>query len=184
MSGINSRCEIVLRFFVSLLYLEILLLNIRKILRYYWKRCLRGRRNQTLKVLFNFLCWRNQITYISIHLSEQNMWIAIWYGFASSKLALDVKNRSILKSNDKSRSIDQERPANTNSSFVSFLRSDKNCGPRKYDKSNKTLPSTHSLPSYLVNNASKNFLSNEHLTRQHCNKTYNTETGLNWQSWM
>ena len=97
-------------------------------------------------------------------------------------MALDVKNRSILKSNDKSRSIDQERPANTNSSFVSFLRMDKDCDPREYDKSNKTLPSTHSLPSYLVNNASKNFLSNEHLKCQHCNKTYITDTGRNRQS--
>ena len=100
---------------------------------------------------------KSNYTYISIHLSEQNMWIAMWYGFASSKLALDVKNRSILKSNDKFRSIDQERPANTNSSFVTFLRMDKDCDPREYGKSNKTLPSTRSLPSYLVNNASKSF---------------------------
>ena len=34
-------------------------------------------------------------------------------------------------------------------------------------------------PSYPVNNVSQNFLSNEHLTCQHCNKTYKTETGLN-----
>ena len=44
------------------------------------------------------------------------------------------------------RSINQGRPVNTISSSVSFLRLDKNYGPRKYDKSTKTQPSTHALP--------------------------------------
>ena len=56
----------------------------------------------------------------------------------------------MLKSNDNSRSIDQERPVNTNSSFVSFYRLEKDYGPREYDKSNKTMPSTQTSPSYPV----------------------------------
>ena len=44
------------------------------------------------------------------------------------------------------RSINQGRPANTISSSVSFLQLDKNYGPREYDKSTKTQPSTHALP--------------------------------------
>ena len=84
----------------------------------------------------------------------------------------------MLKSNDKSRSIDQKRPVNTNSSSVSFFRLDEDNGPRKYDKSKKTLP-TETSPSYPVNNVSQNFRLNERLTSQHCNKTYKTETGLN-----
>ena len=59
------------------------------------------------------------------------------YGVAFSKLALHVINQSMLKSNDKSRSIDQERPVNANSNCVSFSPLDKNYGPREY-KSNKT----------------------------------------------
>ena len=85
----------------------------------------------------------------------------------------------MLISNEKSRSIDQERPVNTNSSSASFFRLDKDYGPREYEKSNKTLPSTQTSSSYPVNNVSQNFLSNEHLTCQHCNKTYKTETELN-----
>ena len=85
----------------------------------------------------------------------------------------------MLKLNDISRSIDQERPVNTNSVSVSFFRLDKDYGPEEYDKSNKTLSSTQTSPSYSVNNFSQNFLSNEHLTYQHCNKTYKTETGRN-----
>ena len=85
----------------------------------------------------------------------------------------------MLKSNDQSRSIDQKRLVNTNSSSISFFRLDKDYGPREYDKSNKTLPTTQTSPSYPVNNVSQNFLSNEYLTCQHCNKTYKTKTGLN-----
>ena len=68
---------------------------------------------------------------------------------------------------------------NTSSGSGSFFRLDKDYGPRGYDKSNKTLPSTQTSPLYPVNNVSQNFLSNEHLTCQHCNKTYKTETRLN-----
>ena len=85
----------------------------------------------------------------------------------------------MLISNEKSRNIDQERPVNTNSSSASFLRLDKDYSPREYDRSNKTLPSTQTSPSYPVNNISQNFLPNEHLVCQHCNKTYKTEIGLN-----
>ena len=85
----------------------------------------------------------------------------------------------MLISNEKSRNIDQERPVNTNSSSASFFRLDKDYGPREYDRSNKTLPSIQTSPSYPVNNISQNFLPNEHLTCQHCNKTYKTEIGLN-----
>ena len=85
----------------------------------------------------------------------------------------------MLISNEKSRSIDQERPVNTNSSSASFFRLDKDYGPREYEKSSKTLPSTQTSSSYPVNIVSQNFLSNEHLTYQHCNKAYKTETGLN-----
>ena len=35
------------------------------------------------------------------------------------------------------------------------------------------------LPWYPVNTVSQNFLPNDHLTCQHCNKTCKTETGLN-----
>ena len=55
----------------------------------------------------------------------------------------------------------------------------KDYGPKEYDKSNKTLPSTQTSLLYLVNNVSQNFMSNEQLKCQHCNKTYKTETGLN-----
>ena len=85
----------------------------------------------------------------------------------------------MLISNEKSRSIDQERPVNTNSSSASFFQLDKDYGPREYEKSNKTLPSTQTSSSYPVNIVSQNILSNEHLTYQHCNKAYKTETGLN-----
>ena len=85
----------------------------------------------------------------------------------------------MLKSNDQSRSIDQKRLVNTNSSSISFFRLDKDYGPREYDKSNKTLPTTQTSPSYPVINVSQNFLSNEYLTCQHCNKTHKTKTGLN-----
>ena len=85
----------------------------------------------------------------------------------------------MLISNEKSRSLDQERPVNTNSSSASFFRLDKDYGLREYDKSNKTMPSTQTSPSYPVNNVNQNFLSNEHLTCQYCNKTYKTKTGLN-----
>ena len=78
-----------------------------------------------------------------------------------------------------SRSIDQERPVNTNSSSVSFFQLDKDNGPTEYDKSNKTLTITQTSPLYPVNNVSQNFLSNEHLKCQHSNKTYKTETGMN-----
>ena len=59
------------------------------------------------------------------------------------------------------------------------MQLDKDYGPGEYDKSNKTLPSSQTSPSYSVNNFSQNFLSNEHLTCQHCNKTYKAETGRN-----
>ena len=85
----------------------------------------------------------------------------------------------MLKSNDKSTSIDQERAVNTSSGSVSFFWLDKDYGPRGYDKSNKTLPSTQTSPLYPVNNVSQIFLSNEHLTCQHCNKLYKTQTRLN-----
>ena len=85
----------------------------------------------------------------------------------------------MLKSNDKSKSIDQERPVNTNSSSVSRFRLDKDYGPGEYYKSNKTLPGTQTSSSYPVNNVSQNFLSNEHLTCQHRSKIYKTETELN-----
>ena len=45
--------------------------------------------------------------------------------------------------------------------------------------SNNTLPSTQTSPLCLVDNASQNFMSNEHLKRLHCSKTYKIETGLN-----
>ena len=85
----------------------------------------------------------------------------------------------MLISNEKSRRIDQTWPVNTDLSSASFFRLDKDCGPWEYDKSNKTLPSTQTSPSCPVNNVSQNFLSNEYLACQHCNKTYKTETGLN-----
>ena len=75
--------------------------------------------------------------------------------------------------------INQERLVNTNQSSVSFFQLDKDYGPRKYHKLSKTLPSTQTSPSYPVNNVTQNFRSNEHLTCQHCSKTYKTETGLN-----
>ena len=85
----------------------------------------------------------------------------------------------MLKSNDKFRSIDQKRPVTTNSSFASFFQLEKDYSPREYGKSNKTLPTTQISPLYPINNVSQNFLSNEHLICQHCNKTYKTETRLN-----
>ena len=66
----------------------------------------------------------------------------------------------MLKSNDKSRIIDQERPVKTNSSSASFFRLDKDSGPREYDKSNTTLLSTQTSPSHLVNSVSQKFLPN------------------------
>ena len=89
----------------------------------------------------------------------------IWFCFF--KVGAACYNESMLKSNDKSKSIDQERPVNTSSGSGSFFRLDKDYGPRGYDKSNKTLPSTQTSPLYPVNNVSQNFLSNEHLTCQH-----------------
>ena len=85
----------------------------------------------------------------------------------------------MLKSNDKCRSIDWDRPVNTNSSSVLLFRLVKDYGPREYNKSNKTLPSTQTSPLYPVSNVSQYFLSNEHLTCQHCNKACKTETELN-----
>ena len=80
--------------------------------------------------------------------------------------------------NRNSRSTDQKRHVNNNSSSASFFPLDKDYGPREYDKSNKTLSSTQTSPLYPVNNVTQSFLSNKHLTCQHCNKTYKTETGL------
>ena len=160
-------------FFVLLLYLQILSLNISKNVA--WEVGEIG----PWRYFFKFVSWRNLITHISIFLSERNMWIAMRCGFAFSKLALHVINQSMLISIEKSRSINQERPVNTNSSSALLFRLDKDYGPREYDNSNKILPSTQASPSYPVNNVSQNFLSNEHLTCQHCNKTYKTETGLN-----
>ena len=51
---------------------------------------------------------------------------------------------------------------NTNSSSISFFRLDKYYGPREYDPSNKTLPRTQTSPLYTADNASQNFLLNEH----------------------
>ena len=86
----------------------------------------------------------------------------------------------MFKSNDKSGSIDQERLVNsTISSSVSFFQLDKDCGPRGYDKSNKALLITQTSPLSPVNNVTQNFMSNEHLKCQHCNKIYKTET---WQN--
>ena len=62
------------------------------------------------------------------------MWMAMWYGFAFSKLPLHAINQSELKSSDKSWSIDQERPVKTISSFLSFSRLDKDYGPKEYVK--------------------------------------------------
>ena len=73
----------------------------------------------------------------------------------------------------------QKRPINTISSSVSLFLLDKDYGPREYDKSNKTRPITRISLLYPVHNVSQNFLSNENLKCQHCNKTYKTETGLN-----
>ena len=56
---------------------------------------------------------------------------------------------------------------------------DKDHGPRKHNKPNKTLPSTETSPLYPLNNISQNFLLNEHLKCQYSNKIYKTETGLN-----
>ena len=69
----------------------------------------------------------------------------------------------MLISNDKFRSIDQERLVNTNPRSVSLFRLDKDYGPREYDKSNKTFPSTQTSSLCPVNNVSQSFLSNEHL---------------------
>ena len=66
----------------------------------------------------------------------------------------------MLKSNDKSRSIDQERPVNTNPSSVSFFLWKNDYGPKEYDKSNKNLPYTQTSSLYPVNNVSQNFFSN------------------------
>ena len=55
---------------------------------------------------------------------------------------------------------------------------DKDYGPKEFDKSNETLPSTQPSPLHPVNNISQNFMSNEHLKCQYCSKTYKTETGL------
>ena len=85
----------------------------------------------------------------------------------------------MLKSNDKSRGVDQERPVNTTSSSMSFFRLDKDYGQREYDKSNKTLPSTQTTPSYPASNVSQSFLLNEHLTSQYCHNPYQTDTELN-----
>ena len=60
-----------------------------------------------------------------------------------------------------------------------LFRLDKDYGPREYNKSNKTLPSTQTSPLCPVSNVSQYFLSNEHLTCQHCNKACKTETELN-----
>ena len=110
---------------------------------------------------------------------QSKTWIAMWYGYASSKLVLHVLNQTMLKSNGKSRSIGQGRHVNTNWSSLSFFRFQKDYRPRKYDKSNKTLPNTQTRPSCPLNIVSQNFLLNEHLTSYHWNKTYKTETGLN-----
>ena len=67
----------------------------------------------------------------------------------------------MLKSNDRSRNIDQERPVNTNSVSVSFFQLDKDYGSKAYDRPNKTLPSSQTSPLYSVNNGSQNFLSND-----------------------
>ena len=112
------------------------------------------------KYFFKFISWRNQITHISIYLSEGSIWIAMWYGFAFSELTMHVINQIMLKSNDKSRSIDQERPVNTNPSSVSFFLWKNDYGPKEYDKSNKNLPCTQTSSLYPVNNVSQNFFSN------------------------
>ena len=91
---------------------------------------------------------------------------------------LHVANQSMLKSYEKSRSIDRERPVNTNSSTASFFRLDKDYEPREFDKLYKILPSTKTSSSYPVN-VSQHFLSTEHLTCQHCKKAYKTKSGLN-----
>ena len=74
---------------------------------------------------FKILSWRNRNTHILIHSSERNMWIAKWYWFAFSKLALHAINQNMLESNDKSRSIVQGKPVNTNSSSLHFFQLDK-----------------------------------------------------------
>ena len=53
-------------FIVSLLYLQILSLSISKNVRYYWKSCLRGRRNWALKVLFQ-VCILKKLNYAHIN---------------------------------------------------------------------------------------------------------------------
>ena len=40
---------------------------------------------------------------------ERTMWMAMWYGFVFPKFTQNVINQSMLKSNDKSGGIDQER---------------------------------------------------------------------------
>ena len=47
---------------------------------------------------------------------------------------LHVINQGILKFHGKSRSIDQERPVNTNSNSAPFFRLDKDYGSREYDE--------------------------------------------------
>lgn len=60
-----------------------------------------------------------------------------------------------------------------------FFQLDKDHGPRKHNKPNKTLPSTETSPLYPLNNIIQNFPLNEYLKCQYSNKIYKTETGLN-----
>ena len=73
--------------------------------------------NMPWRYCLKFVFWRNQITRILIHSSKQNMWIVMWYAFPM--LTLHVINQSMLKSKDKCRSNDRERPVNINSGSVS-----------------------------------------------------------------
>ena len=91
-------------------------------------------------------------------------------------MTLHSINQSLLKSNDKSRSIDQERLINTNSIYVLFFQLGKEYGPQDYGESNNILSSAQNLPLYPVNNVNQNLMSNENLECQHCNKLYKTES--------
>ena len=72
------------RFFESLVCLEILSLNICKNVQYYWKSCLRDRRNWALNVLFQVcILKKSNYTHISSFVRTKNVnsyviWVCIF----------------------------------------------------------------------------------------------------------
>ena len=77
-------------FFVSLLYLEIL--SLVKTCDTTGKVAWQVGEIGPWRYFFRFVSRRNKTKQISIHSSERNMWIAMWYGFAFSKLVQHVRN--------------------------------------------------------------------------------------------